>query len=247
MTTFLKSGGIHPAPNVSALAKNAPTQLLSPDGQTSRRDSFVAPTDRYIVRNRSNHTNYYHGPCTLFALCKELSGVLLSDPPCLGIIPVDGTNIARITQEREAIKDVLSRTCLDVAMDGPFNSQADHATVRLPEKQFLLMVIPQFFEHADYSTDIFVQPSFMNRVEFIYDPNCPAADEAWALCFNAIIVLVLGAENAVQGSDLLLGPQFTQPFLFAVRSALSKVHTLMMPKLVNMQALTLLVSPLAEL
>lgn len=234
--------------NVSAAAAAAATtdsssaQVFSPYSQSATQDSLLPPPNRHIVRNRSNHQDRYHGPCTLFALCKELSGLLLSEPPGLDIVPVDSTKTARISQEREAIKDVLTRICLDVAMDESLNLQQDYAPIRLPAKQFLMMVITQFFERADYATDIFVQSSFTSHMERIYDRNFSASDEAWAVCFNAIIVLVLGAESPIQGNDMLLGPQFTQPFLFAVRTAISKPQVLMSPNIVNMQALTLLVS-----
>jgi hypothetical protein len=104
------------------------------------------------------------------------------------------------------------------------------------------MAQTQFFQQTDYATDIFVQSCFWSNVERVYSRPFTPADEAWAICFNTIILIVLGPESSNQDCDSLFGSQFVRPFLLTVRSALSNPRDLMAAKIVNVQALALLVS-----
>jgi len=132
--------------------------------------------------------------------------------------------------------------CFEAGIEDSFNLQSDHVTIRLPPKQFLLTIQTQYFQQADYTTDIFVQSCFWSNVERIYSRPFTPADEPWAICLNTIILLVLGSESIAEGNDPLAGSQFAQPFLLTIRTALSNPRVLMAPKLVNIQALALLVS-----
>lgn len=218
----------------------------SADDQLIKDTPSPPPTNRHIVRSQGDLIDRYHGPCTLFALCKEFCDIALSEQGLQGPPPDKDATQPGKKQDRlvdnEAVKEILARMCLDAGIEEPFDLQSYHIPIRLPPKQFLLMVQTQFFQQADYTTDIFVQSCFWSNVERIYSRPLLPADEAWAVCFNTIILLALGSETSTQGNDPLVGSQFALPFVLTVRTALSNPRVLMVPKLINVQALALLVS-----
>lgn len=204
-------------------------------------------TDRHIVRSQGDLIDRYHGPCTLFALCKDFCDTILSErqmqgSPSSQSQPQQG-EMQDGAARNEELRGLLTGLYLEAQIEETFDLPPGYYPVRLPPKQFLLMAQTQFFQQCDYTTDIFVQSNFLSHVERIYSRPFAPADEAWAICFNVVILLVLGFENPNHGSnDSLLGSQFVRPFLLTVRMALSNPRILMAPKLINVQALALLVS-----
>ncbi|KAL1963925.1 hypothetical protein VTN77DRAFT_7731 [Rasamsonia byssochlamydoides] len=202
-------------------------------------------TDRHIVRSQGDLIDRYHGPCTLFALCKEFCDTMLSErqmqgSPSMQSQPQQG-EMQDCVARNEELKGLLTRLYLEARIEETFDLPPGYNPVRLPPKQFLLVAQTQFFQRSDYTTDIFVQSTFLSHVERIYSRPFALADEAWAICFNVIILLVLGCENPNHGNnDSFMGSQFVRPFLLTIRMALSNPRILMAPKLINVQALALL-------
>jgi hypothetical protein len=188
------------------------------------------------------------GPSSLSALCNEFCDLTLStqQPSSLRLSKdqLQQGEKDDCSAQNEAVKDLLTRMCFEAGIEDSFNLQSDHVPIRLPPKQFLLTIQTQYFHQADYTTDIFVQSCFWSNIERIYIRPFTPADEPWAICLNTIILLVLGSESTAVGNDPLAGSQFVQPFLLTIRAALSNPRVLMAPKLVNIQALALLVSTL---
>ena len=245
MNTLLKMNGnqrlfVEPATEDDCSGGFSANDPLSEDSTS------LPPTDRHIVRSSSNLTDRYHGPCTLFALCNEFCDTLLSVEQMP--TPTSAKNESQRSKRHnrpainDATKDLLDHICLEAGTEESVDLQADPIPIRLPPKQFLLMAQTQFFQQADYATDIFVQSCFWSNVERVYSGPLTPADEAWAICFNTIILLVLGPESSTQDCDSLISSQFVRPFLLTVRSALSNPRVLMAAKIVNVQALALLVS-----
>ena len=216
------------------------------DDQFTKDTPSLLSKDHHIVRSQRDLLDRYHGPCTLFALCKEFYDATLSEQgtqtPFLAEDETQNSPKQDRQARNEAVKDLLARMCLEAGIEESLDLQLDPTPVRLPPKQFLLMAQTQFFQQADYATDIFVETCFRSNVERIYSRPFSAADEAWAICFNVIMLLVLGLELSSQGNDPLVGSQFALPFLLTVRTALNNPRILMTPKLINVQALALLVS-----
>ena len=226
-------------------------------GESSANDPLgedspaLPPTDRHIVRSTSNLTDRYYGPCTLFALCNDLSDTLIPEQR------IQTPNSTKNEPERsisrngpainQAAKGLLDQICLEAGTEDSVDLQADLIPVRLPPKQFLLMAQTQYFQQVDYATDIFVQSCFWSNVERVYSKPFTPADEVWAICFNTMILLVLGPESSSQDWDSMMSSQFVRPFFLTVRSALSNPRALMTAKLVNVQALALLVSTCCKL
>ena len=132
--------------------------------------------------------------------------------------------------------------CSEAGSEETVNLRAEPIPINLPPKQLLLMAQTQFFQQVDYTTDIFVQSSFWAKIETLYNRPFTPSDEAWAICCNTIILLVLGPESSTQDCNSQIGSQFIRPFLLTVRSALSNPQVLMAAKMINVQALALLVS-----
>ena len=243
LTTLLKASGSQ-KPCLDIATDEEPPTTFSTIEQLNEEEASIPAKNRYIVRSQVDRIDRYHGPSTLFALCKEFSDISLSERPSDN--PSSASDESQPNEQNrsvkdEAVKDVLAFMCAEAGNEEYFDIQSDFNPVRLPPKQFLLMVQSQFFQQPDYVTDIFVQSSFWSNVERIYSRPYMPGDEAWIYIYNIIILLVLGSEISTD-SNPLVGPQFTQPFLLAVRTALSNTRVLMAPKLVNVQALALLVS-----
>lgn len=111
-------------------------------------------------------------------------------------------------------------------------------SIRLPPRRVLTMVINQFFARSqvDYTLDVFELSSLQENVERVYTQRQGLETTAWAVCFNIMILLCLGAEPQASMSD-----PFLQPYLSTIQAAATNISTLMAPKLVNVQALMLLV------
>ena len=98
-------------------------------------------------------------------------------------------------------------------------------------------MLDSFLKQADYNTDIFSHQTIYEAVDRVYrEPSGPTS-EAWALCFNLIILLALGAEHPVRSDD-----PFVRPMLEAAHATARKASFFMSPRLVNVQALALFVS-----
>lgn len=242
MTKFLKTNGNQKLfPNM-AIEDDNPGEFPT-DDILGEDDLSLPQTDRHIVRSSSNLTDRYHGPCTLLALCNEFSDTLLSAQQAQSPTSTSRDSTSSNTPViNDAAKGLLDLIRLEASTEDSIDLQADPIPIRLPPKQFLLMAQTQFFQQVDYATDIFVQAHFWSNVERVYSRPFTSADEAWAICFNTIILLVLGPDSSSQDCDSMIGSQFVRPFLLTVRSALSNPRILMAAKIVNVQALALLVS-----
>ncbi|KAL9130414.1 MAG: hypothetical protein Q9175_007027 [Cornicularia normoerica] len=244
MNTLFKTNGNQRLSIETATEDGCSGEIFA--GDPLGEDGQCLPTDRHIVRSSLSLTDRYHGPSTLFALCNDFCDILLPVQRIQTLTSAKDESQRSEEHSRPAIndvvKDLLNHLCLEAGTEEAVDLQANSIPIRLPPKQFLLMAQTQFFEQADYATDIFVQSSFWPNVERVYSRPFTPADEAWAICYNTIILLVLGPESSSQDCDTLVGSQFVRPFLLTVRSALSNPRVLMAAKLVNVQALALMVS-----
>lgn len=245
LTTLLKTG-VHRRPLIGSLPNEDSSATLSIEDHFAEATASLLPTHEHGLCSQSDHIDRYHGPCALLGLCNAFSDTILSkqwapsSPPGKDESPK--TKKQKDFAKDEFVKDVLVRMCLEAGIEETLNLQPNHTSIRLPPKQFLFMIQNQCFQQADYATDIFVQSSFWSNVERVYSKPSTSADTGLAICFNTLILLILGSEVQTQGNDPLVESHFTLPFLSAIRTALNNPHVLMAPKLANVQALALLVS-----
>lgn len=181
----------------------------------------------HVVRDGGTQLESYHGPWTLVALCREFEADLASH---VG----SGNN--------EVVGGLVNKMLFDTARTDDDNldfgttpGQLD-SSIRPPPRQLLCVMLENFLKQVDYSTDIFCRPSIYEAVERAYkEPSSPTS-EPWALCFNLIILLTLGAEHPIPSED-----PFVRPMLQAAHAAARKPSLFMLPRLVNVQTLALLV------
>lgn len=218
--------------------------------QKRKRKSLQQSGDAYAVSDR------YHEPCTLPALCNELRDLNLktqmssSSPtsaPASGIA-TPRTSVSSFREDltrKETANGLLATLCSAVSTEEPLDLTDDpsvNPVILLPPKQFLVMACTPFFQQEDPAIDLFCQSTFWANVERVYSKPFTSADDAWALCFNNIILLVLGAGHPGFGSGSVMGSQFAMPFISTMRCALAYPNLFTAPKLINVEALALLVS-----
>ncbi|KAK7417364.1 hypothetical protein QQX98_004641 [Neonectria punicea] len=192
--------------------------------------STGARKDRHIVRNEASSIDRYHGPCSLYTLCKEFH-----DDPVFQT-PDPGTP----AENNVAVQMLLEQMCADASKEEHMDIPSEHSGICLPPRQFLNIVIGQFFKNADYATDLFVRTNFQVQLDRIYGHPLSPADEAWAVCFNVIVLLAIGKDQTTQSNS-----PFIQPFLQTLKMTVNNPRVFLAPRLVNVQALALL-SHIAE-
>lgn len=113
----------------------------------------------------------------------------------------------------------------------------DGSPVDLPPRSLLAMACIPFLQSQDLATDLFDQDIFRQNVERIYGGPYRSEDAAWAICFNLIILLGFGVDQSSRASG-----DFLKPFLLNATRAYFSMGLMLTPKLIAVQALSLLVS-----
>ena len=194
----------------------------SPSMHTTRSGS----ADVHVFRNRVDMLDRYYGPSSLFTLCNNFKLKALTSDNAVEV----GT----------PLHDMLQSLCEIAGTTEPFPSYSDQSLVHLLPKQQAVTAISHFFHLVDCTTDVFVQSSLLANVERVYSQPLKPVDEAWAICFKTIILLVLGKEISAQAMNALVG-DFARSFLPS-RAALINSRLLTAPRLINVQTLILLVT-----
>lgn len=174
---------------------------------------------------QSELTSLRYTPYTLNALCEETHDILMSD---LQVYRNSNDGIANLLTE---LRHSGNTEQLD-------NIEYDSSPILLPPKQLLAMACASFFQPGDLLTDLFCHSSFWANVDRIYSSPISANDDAWAVCFNLIILLGVGAEQSNSDSSV----EFLKPLMLNITRAFRCTTLFLTPKLINLQTLALLVS-----
>ncbi|KAJ3465938.1 hypothetical protein MRS44_006596 [Fusarium solani] len=208
-------------------AKSLPTpgeDWLSEDTAARSDETAAAPRkDRNIARDVSQSVDRYHGPSSLYTLCKEFH-----DDPVFGTSDHD-------SGDGVAVRAMLQQMLVEASKEQQLDIASDHTGICLPPRQFLNIVVGQFFKSADYATDIFTRSNFQANLDRIYSHPPRPSDEGWAVCFNVIVLLAIGKDQTSHGNS-----PFIQPFLQTLGMAVNNPRVFLTPRLVNVQALALL-------
>jgi hypothetical protein len=137
------------------------------------------------------------------------------------------------------MQDLLHNLCEAAGASEPFLFHNDQLFGQLVPKQQAITAVGHFLQHLDIRTDIFSQGNLLANLERIYSQSPKPGDDAWAICFKAITVLVLGMELSSQAKNALFG-DFARSFL-PNRASLVTSSLLSTPRLINIQTLILLV------
>ena len=222
---------------------NAPGQLgFDPDKTTQSadnsprvqsRESSVPPSSAgHVVRDGGTQIERYYGPWTLVAQCRDFESDLLSH-----LIGTKDQSFASLV--KNMLHDAVRTD--NENLDLETRPEQHNPAVCLPPRQLLSVMLDTFLKQADYSTDIFCPHAIHDTVDRVYREPYSAKSEPWALCFNLIILLTLGAEHPIHSED-----PFVQPMLQAAHATARKPMFFMSPRLVNIQALALFVSSLSS-
>jgi hypothetical protein len=182
-------------------------------------------TDLHVFHNQVDMVDYYHGPLSLFVLCKQFRSSALS--------------VISNAECGAPLQDMLQNLCERAGVLEPFPPFGDQPVINLLPKQQATTIIGHFFQHVDCVTDVFVKSNLLAHVERIYSQSIEPRDDVWAICLQAITVLVWGMEISAQAGNGLFG-DFARSFLPS-RAALVSSRLLTTPRLINVQTLIILV------
>lgn len=155
----------------------------------------------------------------------------------------DGTSGAR----RGEVKEQLQQICAAArgtfgAATTPAESVSARATsVSWPPKERTLSAIKQFTQTPTLGTDLFKEGHLLSACQQSYSHGHPESSRYVPL-FNVLVLLALGQEMAMKHHDTAIG-DWTLSVLPSRIAMLSIADLITTPELVNVQALSLLVSP----
>ncbi|EWY96661.1 hypothetical protein FOYG_05287 [Fusarium oxysporum NRRL 32931] len=217
LTSLVKGGS-------SVRSLSLPAEEWIPENHSGTDSTSTPHINRHIVRNTLQSLDRYHGPCSLYALCKEFS-----DDPSFCVSENNGSG-------QNAVSEHMMQEMLNEASSEPHLDMLSHPVgICLPPRQFLNLVIGPFFKNVDYATDVFVRSNFQPHVDRIYSQPIGPADEGWAVCFNVIVLLGIKKEPTIQGNS-----HFVQTLLQTLKMTVNNPRVFLTPRLVNVQALALL-------
>ncbi|KIL92718.1 hypothetical protein FAVG1_03898 [Fusarium avenaceum] len=209
----------------SVRSLSLPAEDWVADNFTGSESETVSRTNRHIVRSTSQSLDRYHGPCSLYALCKEFH-----DDPIFASSENNGS-IQSVVSEQIMLQEMLNEACNEPHLDMPCHP----VDICLPRRQFLNLFVGPFFKNIDYATDVFVRSNFQPHIDRIYSQPVGPSDEGWAVCFNVIVLLGIKNGSTNQGNN-----HFGQSLLQTLKMAVNNPRVFLTPRLVNVQALALL-------
>jgi hypothetical protein len=168
--------------------------------------------------------------CSLLSLCNEIRDVINEVQRQEGfdeLAPVGGGASIKVLSS-ELSECISPNDYLEIAHDG--------AAIILPPRQLLSMACVPFFQTQDLATDLFCKKIFWENVDRVYSQPFTAQDNAWAVCFDLIIILGLSVDQSDVSSA-----EFLRPFLLNVIRAYASTSIFLRLELINVQALALLV------
>lgn len=176
-----------------------------------------------------------HGVCIMSILCEETRDLILETQGTLAM--KDAPPIDNKVSCPKSLQNLLTDLYQIAVSEQAVNMGHDNQPILPPPRQLLAMACVPFFQSGDFATDLFCQSTFWANIERIYSAPFSANDNAWAICFNLIVLLGLGAEKP----DSESGAEFLKPFMQNVTRAFTCSTLLLNPKIINLQALALLV------
>ncbi|OKL58469.1 hypothetical protein UA08_06066 [Talaromyces atroroseus] len=142
-------------------ANSSTREASSFDEESDEEDHLMNPslysddcTDLHVFHSQVDMVDYYHGPLSLFVLCKQFRSCALS--------------VSDAKYDAPPLRDILQSLCESAGVLEPFPPFGDQPSINLLPKQQANTVLSHFFQHVDCVTDIFVKSSLLAHVERIY-------------------------------------------------------------------------------
>lgn len=193
----------------------------------------------------------YYGSSSLTSLigkiCSSLQDCARSDEDCC-MNDESETSADGSLQECMTMMEGMAKS---LEMEKRIDQLSDGQPLILPPRELLDAFVEIYFNQINGMLPLFHKDTFSENVRRSYEQG-PDASDAWILCFNGIVLLILNiralgsskkatgrasatAEGAVE-ADLI------KPFHANFRRGLNRLQSLLEPSLVNVQALILMVS-----
>ena len=221
---------------VASLDKDSQPGLASPGSASpSSGSSNDSPDSSQVAGDGADK---YHGPMPLSGLCQQFRESVVSSN-------LHHSGTSETGQNDRALENLLKRMCDLADGDHSLPQQFGGGVPRLPPKHYVMKAQAEFFRQVDYATNLFVHENFLANVNRVYAGQIRQLDEAWVICFQTIILLVLGSELLGASSSSVFGG-LAGSFLLPSSAALVNSRLLTAPRLINVQALILLVSALTD-
>ncbi|KAF9765870.1 hypothetical protein IL306_001795 [Fusarium sp. DS 682] len=186
LTSLVKGGS-------SVRSLSLPAEEWIPENHPGTDWVAISHTNRHIVRNTSQSLDRYHGPYSLYALCKEFQ-----DDPLFCLSDNNSSGQSAVSEQ------IMLQEMINEASNEPHLDMLSHPVgICLPPRQFLNLVVGPFFKNIDYATDVFLRSNFQPHIDRIYSQPIGPSDEGWAVCFNVIVLLGIKKEPTIQGNTWL--------------------------------------------
>ena len=149
------------------------------------------------------------------------------------------STIAEIQRKYEAANQAIGR--LDDSVE------ADGEPPGLPPRSLLEASLEYYFDQSCLKLVIFQKETIARAIEQQYAPGGRSSDCAWISCFNSLIVLSLSCKSKMVRNFRSLTHHSSDEDLLATllinsKRAIAMIEMFKEPRLVNLQALFLLVS-----
>ena len=197
----------------------------------------------------------YYGPSSLMSLiakiCSSLQDCVKSEEDfCMN-------------DRSDSSADGSLQECM-IMMDGMAKSleeekridqSSDGRPLSLPPQELLEDFLQIYFDHINWTLPLFHKDTFLQNVRRTYELG-PEANNAWILCFNSIMLLILNnrapaaPKNGEDPESILaddtMAADLIKPLHANFKRGLNELQSLLEPSLVNVQALILMVCPIFQ-
>ncbi|OTA88250.1 hypothetical protein M434DRAFT_399084, partial [Hypoxylon sp. CO27-5] len=227
---------IQPAERSSSSSQN----VILPSSQKARRAPAAEEGCLHTtVKLEHGGERIYPYPAALAlmkAFSRELAKVLA------GCVNEEDSNTEIVT------KDPALRAALRQQLEGyPYTHckqpvvTSDHGPITTPPRFLVDLFVDGFLRNVNCGTPIFDEISLRQAIEAHYSGELSDENSAWALIFNNIVVLMLGLEaqaaRASHSNSRNMNDDLIPSFLRNCDRALANLGPLILPSLVNVQAL----------
>lgn len=158
--------------------------------------------------------------------------------------PQRSSNSAVIAALDPGLKSALQRTCEHLrkfCAEPPHEEGGSDGTpLSLPPRFLLETILDPFLKELNPILPIFARSSLLEAIKVQYDPQQHQLDQAWATCFNNLILEILTTKAGAGVESLspnAMGDSLTTTFLMNAQRCYCNVERLLKPRVVNVQAL----------
>lgn len=193
----------------------------------------------------------YYGSSSLSSLigkiCSSLQDCVRSDEDCC---MNDGSESSADGSLQECMT-MMEGMAKSLEMEKRIDQSSDGQPLTLPPRELLDAFVELYFNQINWMLPLFHKDTFSENVRRSYEQG-PDASDAWILCFNGIVLLILNiralgsSKKAVHRTSTTaedtIEADLIKPFHANFRRGLNQLQSLLEPSLVNVQALILMVS-----